>query len=165
MFSCNHIHIIMAWNKKHNYLLQKKLPQEGLYLALSKTGSGDNIWTVGRHYTILRGWSVLRAGRSDEILRESLALFSRKSLCFNRPLFQSTRISPTIKMSTNTDEELIHKKGATSVVWKWFGYKQSDIEQTVLCKVCRKSNAFYKFFRDGLQDHFFSVWFKKIFAQ
>ena len=46
-------------------------------------------------------------------------------------------------MSTNTDEEeLIHENGATSVVWKWFGYKRSDIEQTtVLCKVCRKSIA------------------------
>lgn len=48
----------------------------------------------------------------------------------------------TIKMSTNTEEELIPKKGATSVVWKWFGYKRSDIEQTtVLCKVCRKTIA------------------------
>ena len=131
----------------------------------SKTGLGDNIWTVGRHYMNSQGWSVLRAERSDEIWRESLPWFSRKSLCFNRPVFQSTRISPTIKMSTNTDEELIHKKGATSVVWKWFGYKQSDIEQTVPCKVCRKSIAFYKFFRDGLQDLFFSVWYKKIFAQ
>ena len=64
-------------------------------------------------------------------------------------------------MSMNTDEELIHKKGATSVVWKWFGYKQSDIEQTVPCKVCRKSNAFYKFFRDGLQGLFFQFDIKK----
>ncbi|KAF3859919.1 hypothetical protein F7725_000174 [Dissostichus mawsoni] len=42
----------------------------------------------------------------------------------------------------DNEEELIPKKGATSVVWKWFGYKRSDIEQTtVLCKVCRKSIA------------------------
>ena len=72
-------------------------------------------------------------------------------------VFQSTRISPTIKMSMNTDEELIHKKGDTSVVWNWFGYKQSDIEQTVPCEVCRKLIAFYKFFRVGLQDLYFSV--------
>ena len=64
-------------------------------------------------------------------------------------------------MSTNTDEELIHKKGATSVVWKCFGYKQSDIEQTVPCKVCRKSIPFYKFFRDGLQGLFFQFDIKK----
>ena len=76
-------------------------------------------------------------------------------------VFQSSRVSidPDLPYHKNvhTDEELIHKKGATSVVWKWFGYKQSDIEQTVPCKVCRKSIAFYKFFRDGLQDLFFSV--------
>lgn len=37
------------------------------------------------------------------------------------------------------DEELVPKRGGTSVVWSWFGYKKSDTDQkTVLCKVCRR---------------------------
>lgn len=37
------------------------------------------------------------------------------------------------------DEELVAKRGGTSVVWSWFGYKKSDTDQkTVLCKVCRR---------------------------
>lgn len=40
------------------------------------------------------------------------------------------------------DEELIPKKGThvTSVIWKWFGFKRSNVNQTfVLCKICRKT--------------------------
>uniref|UniRef100_A0A9J8CLF4 BED-type domain-containing protein n=1 Tax=Cyprinus carpio carpio TaxID=630221 RepID=A0A9J8CLF4_CYPCA len=35
-------------------------------------------------------------------------------------------------------EELVPKRGATSVAWTWFGYKKTDVHQTtVVCKVCR----------------------------
>ncbi|XP_063742293.1 E3 SUMO-protein ligase ZBED1-like [Eleginops maclovinus] len=35
-------------------------------------------------------------------------------------------------------EELVPKKGAVSVVWKFFGFKKSDVDQTsILCKCCR----------------------------
>lgn len=38
----------------------------------------------------------------------------------------------------DTDTELIPKKGAVSVVWKYFGFKKSDADQTrVICKCCR----------------------------
>lgn len=41
---------------------------------------------------------------------------------------------------SNTAEELIPKKGATSVVWNWFGYKRADKEQTtVICKQCKNT--------------------------
>lgn len=34
-------------------------------------------------------------------------------------------------------EELVPKRGATSVAWTWFGYKKTDVHQTtVVCKVC-----------------------------
>ena len=37
------------------------------------------------------------------------------------------------------NEELLPKRGATSVAWTWFGYEKSDTDQkTVLCKVCRR---------------------------
>ncbi|KAL3309036.1 hypothetical protein Ciccas_012422 [Cichlidogyrus casuarinus] len=36
-------------------------------------------------------------------------------------------------------EDLIVKRGATSVAWTWFGYEKSDTPQkTVLCKLCHK---------------------------
>ena len=36
-------------------------------------------------------------------------------------------------------KELVPKRGATSVIWTWFGYEKSDTDQkTVLCKVCRR---------------------------
>lgn len=36
-------------------------------------------------------------------------------------------------------EELVKKKGGSSVVWNWFGFKISDInQQTVLCNLCRR---------------------------
>ncbi|KAK0141639.1 Zinc finger BED domain-containing protein 1 [Merluccius polli] len=35
-------------------------------------------------------------------------------------------------------EELVHKRGGTSVAWMWFGFKKTDTDQTtVVCKVCR----------------------------
>ena len=37
-------------------------------------------------------------------------------------------------------ERLVPKKGPTSVIWSWFGYKSSDKEQTTIsCKVCRRA--------------------------
>ncbi|XP_040278097.1 E3 SUMO-protein ligase ZBED1-like [Bufo bufo] len=36
------------------------------------------------------------------------------------------------------EEVLIKKTGATSVIWTWFGFKKSDVEQkNIICKVCR----------------------------
>lgn len=38
---------------------------------------------------------------------------------------------------TQQDEELVHKKGATSIVWMWFRFKKTDTDQkTIVCKVC-----------------------------
>ncbi len=38
------------------------------------------------------------------------------------------------------DEELLVKRGATSTIWNWFGYRKSDAEQTtVICQICRKT--------------------------
>ena len=37
------------------------------------------------------------------------------------------------------EDELVKKKGGTSVVWNWFGFKISDPDQiTTLCKLCRR---------------------------
>lgn len=36
----------------------------------------------------------------------------------------------------STVEESVPKRGATTVEWKWFGFKRSDEQQTVV--VCRK---------------------------
>lgn len=58
-----------------------------------------------------------------------------------------------IEVDLQDDKELVWKKGASSVVWNWFGFKVSDLDQqTVLCKFCRRivlakggntSNIFY----------------------
>uniref|UniRef100_A0AAR2K029 BED-type domain-containing protein n=1 Tax=Pygocentrus nattereri TaxID=42514 RepID=A0AAR2K029_PYGNA len=41
--------------------------------------------------------------------------------------------------SSAVEEELVMKRGASSVVWRWFGYKISDTLQTaVICKICKK---------------------------
>ena len=53
LFLCNQSYYY-GMKQKTQLFITKKLPQEGFYLALSKTGSGDNIWTVGRHYTKFR---------------------------------------------------------------------------------------------------------------
>ncbi len=38
------------------------------------------------------------------------------------------------------EEVLVVKRGATSTIWNWFGYRKSDAEQTtVICKICRKT--------------------------
>ncbi|XP_067270785.1 E3 SUMO-protein ligase ZBED1-like [Pseudorasbora parva] len=40
------------------------------------------------------------------------------------------------------EEELTAKRGATSTIWNWFGYRKSDVEQTtVICKLCKKTVA------------------------
>ncbi|KAK7938916.1 hypothetical protein WMY93_002242 [Mugilogobius chulae] len=43
--------------------------------------------------------------------------------------------------STDTDEpEFVPKKGATSVIWSWFGFRPSDLEQNIVfCKTCRRT--------------------------
>lgn len=34
----------------------------------------------------------------------------------------------------------VNKKGATSVVWKWFGYRKSDLQQRkIFWKICKKT--------------------------
>ncbi|XP_013860010.1 zinc finger BED domain-containing protein 1, partial [Austrofundulus limnaeus] len=39
-----------------------------------------------------------------------------------------------------SEEELVAKRGSSSVIWNWFGFKQADTEQkVVLCKVCRQT--------------------------
>ena len=41
-----------------------------------------------------------------------------------------------------SEEDLVAKRGATvtSVVWKWFGYKRSDLQQsTIISKICKKT--------------------------
>lgn len=39
-----------------------------------------------------------------------------------------------------SDDDLVPKKGATSIVWKWFGYKRSDLQKsTIFCKICKKT--------------------------
>lgn len=43
---------------------------------------------------------------------------------------------------SSRQDDLVPKKGSnvSSVVWKWFGFESSDVEQTfVKCKICRKS--------------------------
>ncbi|TRY57992.1 hypothetical protein DNTS_027343, partial [Danionella cerebrum] len=36
-------------------------------------------------------------------------------------------------------EELVKKKGGSSIIWNWFGFKISDVnQQTVLCRLCRR---------------------------
>ncbi|KAL3972567.1 protein-disulfide reductase (glutathione) [Sarotherodon galilaeus] len=44
-------------------------------------------------------------------------------------------------MERTCDEEeevLVKKTGATSVIWNWFGFRQSDTEQkNIICKLCR----------------------------
>ena len=59
----------------------------------------------------------------------------------------------TARTETAEQEALVKKNGATSVIWTWFGYKASDVEEkTIYCKMCRvtvtakegnTSNLFY----------------------
>ena len=43
-----------------------------------------------------------------------------------------------IDVAQEQEDELVKKKGGTSVVWNWFGFKISDPDQkTALCKLCR----------------------------
>ena len=54
--------------QKTQLFITKKLPQEGFYLALSKTAVRGITFEGGTSlHKISRGWSVLRAERSDEI--------------------------------------------------------------------------------------------------
>ena len=42
----------------------------------------------------------------------------------------------------STSEDLIPRRGSTSVAWKYFGFEKTDVTQkTVICKVCRKAVA------------------------
>ena len=37
-------------------------------------------------------------------------------------------------------KELVAKRGSSSIIWNWFGYDKSDMEQnSVICKVCKKT--------------------------
>ena len=45
---------------------------------------------------------------------------------------------PTTQAEADEGQQLVRKRGATSVVWKWFGYEEKDVDQkTTLCKICR----------------------------
>ncbi len=60
-------------------------------------------------------------------------------------------------------EELVPKRGATSVAWTWFGYEKSDTDQkTVLCKLCRTpvpttgsntTNLFYHLRKNHVKEY------------
>lgn len=60
-------------------------------------------------------------------------------------------------------EELVPKRGGTSVAWTWFGYKKTDVDQTtVVCKVCRlpvpttdsnTTNLFYHLRKNHEKDY------------
>ena len=40
-------------------------------------------------------------------------------------------------MAESETEELVKKKGATSIIWNWFGLKRSDEQQqAILCRMC-----------------------------
>ena len=40
-------------------------------------------------------------------------------------------------MAESQTEELVKKKGATSIIWNWFGFKRTDEQQqAILCRVC-----------------------------
>ena len=42
--------------------------------------------------------------------------------------------------TASDDDDLVPKKGATSIVWKWFGYKRSDLQKVpIFCKICEKT--------------------------
>lgn len=61
----------------------------------------------------------------------------------------------------STDEDLVPRKGShvTSIIWKWFGFKKSDVEQTIpTCKVCRtiiktKNSSTTNLFQHLRQSH------------
>ncbi|XP_036957921.1 E3 SUMO-protein ligase ZBED1-like [Acanthopagrus latus] len=41
-----------------------------------------------------------------------------------------------------TSEDLVPRRGSTSLAWKWFGFEKTDVGQnTVICKICRKAIA------------------------
>nr|XP_061801662.1 E3 SUMO-protein ligase ZBED1-like [Nerophis lumbriciformis] len=41
------------------------------------------------------------------------------------------------KVEQQDPEELVPRRGAVSVVWRYFGFKKSDLDQTtILCKIC-----------------------------
>lgn len=54
--------------------------------------------------------------------------------------FQSTVLNNT----TGQTEELVHKRGTTSVAWTSFGSKNADVVQTVVCKVCQIHTWYFK---------------------
>ena len=56
-------------------------------------------------------------------------------------------------MAESQTEELVKKKGATSIIWNWFGFKRTDEQQqailyrvcgaTILAKIGNTTNLFY----------------------
>ncbi len=46
--------------------------------------------------------------------------------------------SETEAVELDDTEELVPKRGAVSVVWRFFGFKKSNVDQTtIFCKCCR----------------------------
>lgn len=64
---------------------------------------------------------------------------------------------------SSTQKDLVPKRGATSVIWRWFGFEESDTDQkTVLCKLCCKpiattdsntTNLFYHLRKKHVSEH------------
>ncbi|CAL9689321.1 unnamed protein product [Knipowitschia caucasica] len=49
-------------------------------------------------------------------------------------------MAATEEAACTSEPELVCKKGATSVVWSWFGFRPSDTRQnTIFCKICKRS--------------------------
>lgn len=61
------------------------------------------------------------------------------------------------------NEDLVPRRGATSVAWMWFGYEKSDTDQkTALCKICCRpvpttnsntSNLFYHLRKNHVKQY------------
>lgn len=42
--------------------------------------------------------------------------------------------------STTSDEDLVRKNGTTTIAWKWFDYRRSDLQETtIFWKIGRKA--------------------------
>ncbi|KAG2459176.1 CC148 protein, partial [Polypterus senegalus] len=55
------------------------------------------------------------------------------------------------KVEYDDKEELLQKKGAACVVWRYFGFKRSDVDQTTIyCKCCREKLTLRM--KDGLSS-------------
>lgn len=41
----------------------------------------------------------------------------------------------------STSDDLVPRRGSTSLAWKWLGFEKTDDQNNVICKICRKSIA------------------------